>query len=508
MLKLDKRCSGVLLHITSLPSAFGIGDLGPTAFKFADQLARAHQSIWQVLPIVPVGYGYSPYQSPSTFAGNPHFISPELMLEEGLLQQKEVDSAKIEDSNFVSFEDVSRNKERLFDLAYRRFTENGALREEAKRFSDRHAFWLDSYALFQTIKESQDFRPWYEWPKDLAHRNPEALARFQSEHQNRLERHKFVQFLFYRQWNSLHAHCRQNGISLLGDVPIYVAHDSADVWANRHLFYLDENGQCTVIAGVPPDYFSETGQRWGNPLYRWDKFEETDYQWWVQRLRSTLELVDGIRIDHFRGFEAYWEIPADQETAVNGRWVQGPAYSFFDSVARHLGQVPIVAEDLGLITDGVVQLIEHYGFPGMAILQFGFDSGPHAKFLPHNYEKNLVAYSGTHDNDSVLGWYYNFNSTQSAETERKARDYAEDYLALDRYAEDEKQWAFSRALYQSVANVVVLPVQDILGLGSESRMNTPGTSRGNWVWRLQRGQLTDAHIDRLAKLTFESGRGG
>ncbi len=504
LIDLNHRRSGVLLHISSLPSRYGIGDLGPNAHSFVSRLAEANQRLWQVLPLVPLGYGYSPYQSPSTFAGNSLFISPALLYEAGLVDDVDLARAEVPDSNYVSFEEVARKKEQLFEIAWRNFKVGSfdELSLSFAEFQERNDFWLADYSLFAAIKESQELRPWYEWPVPLANKEPAAVFAFKESAGERIEYHQFVQFLFFRQWNQLHQHARANNVGIIGDVPIYVAHDSADVWSNRHLFFLDDDGKCTVVAGVPPDYFSETGQRWGNPLYRWDVHASDGYEWWVQRFRAILNIVDGIRIDHFRGFEAYWEIPGDQPTAVNGQWVPGPRYQLFDTIERRLGKLPIIAEDLGVITQGVVDLIERYNFPGMAILQFGFDSGPAAKFLPHNYNRNLVAYTGTHDNDSVLGWYYNMNSTQSVEVEERARDFARRYLAIDLFEEGQVHWSFIRAILQSPANLAIIPMQDLLGLGSESRMNTPGTDTGNWVWRLNQGQFETLKLDTLAELTY------
>jgi 4-alpha-glucanotransferase len=500
------RTSGLLLHLTSLPSPYGMGDLGPTAFQFADFLAYARQQLWQVLPLVPVGHGYSPYASPSTFAGNPHLISPHLLHEQGLLTKADLAGVPDFPADRVDFARVIPWKLGLLKQAHAHFQAHATARVRARfeAYCTEQADWLADYALFMALKEAHGGAGWTTWEADLVSRKPAALAAARKRLALEVQQRQFWQYLFSEQWESLKAYCNGKGIRIFGDLPIYVAHDSADVWANPHLFYLDAAGNPTVVAGVPPDYFSETGQRWGNPIYRWEEMQETGYAWWVRRMARALELVDLVRLDHFRGFEAYWEVPASEPTAVNGRWVQGPGAALFETFQEQLGTLPVIAEDLGLITDGVRAIMQQFQFPGMAILQFGFDAGPTNNFLPHNYQKNLAAYTGTHDNDTVAGWYFNNDSTQEAEVAEAARTYCRRYLDIQ--DEAELHWNFIRTLLSSVANLAVVPMQDLLGLGSEARMNTPGKADGNWGWRYTPDQLTYSLAERLRELTELYGR--
>ena len=503
------RASGLLLHITSLPSRFGIGDLGPEAFRFADFLAATRQQLWQMLPLVPTGYGYSPYAAPSTYAGNVLLISPDRLLEEGWLTAEDVGDVPHFQSATVDFEGVSAYKHELLKTAWQRFSAQ-ALPAELKAFDaycSHHAEWLDDWALFETIKQDHDEKEWMTWDAALRDHDPSALAAYEKANTDRIQMRKFWQFLFESQWADLKAYCNERGIRIFGDLPIYVAQDSADVWANRHLFTLRDDGYPTTIAGVPPDYFSETGQRWGNPLYKWDEMKATGYAWWTSRMARILELVDLVRLDHFRGFEAYWEVPATEETAINGQWKQGPGADLFDTLERNLGEVPLIAENLGVITDGVTNLMQRFDFPGMAILQFAFDSDATNEFLPHNYAEPLVAYTGTHDNDTLMGWWTETTSTQDAEQIARAKAYCAAYLGLDAGHEAEQlPWKALEALMRSVARYVVTPVQDLLGLGADARMNTPGTTNGNWGWRIAPDALDAGVGARLASLTEESGR--
>jgi 4-alpha-glucanotransferase len=502
------RSSGVLLHVTSLPGPFGIGDLGPEAFAFVDRLADAGQSVWQVLPIVPVGYGYSPYASPSTFAGNPLLVSPEVVLGQGLLRAEEVDTGQSFPDDTVDFATVIPFKEDLLRKAYVRFRTGGfpELERQFESFRERNGFWLHDYSLFDALKTAYGGVQWTEWPAELVRRSPEALERERHRLEDDIVMRQFWQYLFFEQWSQLHQHCTRKGVRIMGDLPIYVAHDSADVWSNPELFELDDHGRPLVVAGVPPDYFSETGQRWGNPIYRWERMRETAFEWWTRRFRAILDQVDIVRNDHFRRFEAFWEIPESEPTAVVGRWVKGPGSDLFKTLQHRLGSLPLVAEDLGVITEGVVRLKEEFGLPGMAILQFAFDSDPSAGFLPHNYARDVVAYTGTHDNDTVVGWYYNATSTQDARVEQRARAYCREYLGFDELNEDGLHWRFITALQASVAALVVFPVQDLLGLSSDARMNTPGQVWNNWIWRLRAGDLTEEVLLRLRNLTRVYGR--
>lgn len=502
------RSSGLLLHVSSLPSPHGIGDLGQNAYRFADLLEETGQRIWQVLPLVPVGLGNSPYSSPSTFAVNPLFISPERLVRDGLLE--EVPKPPSLPSDHVAFDQVINYKEALLRHAFERFA-SGSSRlapEGFRQFCAENAYWLDDYALFMALKSAYDGAPWTAWPAELASRDEQALDEVEVKYARSIERHKLLQYLFFRQWTELKQYCNTRSISLFGDLPIYVAHDSADVWAHRELFFLDDEGYSTVVAGVPPDYFSETGQRWGNPIYRWERMRENGYAWWTRRFDHIFKLVDLIRLDHFRAFAGYWEIPASEETAIHGRWVQGPGASLFRSIEERLGPLPLVAENLGMITADVTDLMNDFAFPGMAVLQFAFGEGADHPFLPHNLRRNVVAYTGTHDNDTIVGWWRNLQA--DPESARSVR-FARKYLMPDRSeneigSSDEMHWVAIRAMMASPADYVVSPVQDVLGLGSEARMNTPGRGTGNWTWRLRWDQMTPDVIRRLKTLTAVHGR--
>ncbi len=503
------RSSGVLLHISSLPSPFGIGDLGPSAYKFADLLQQAHQKVWQVLPIVPAGFGHSPYASPSTFAGNPLLISPEHLAKDGLLTPHDLEHALTFDDQKVQFSSVVPYKFNLLETAFNRF-EHGQSQIETKSFDafcEAQAWWLDDYALFAVLKFVNDGAEWVSWDETVKFRSPAGLAEARETHASGIRMQQFWQFLFYRQWLALKDYCNERDIKIFGDLPIYVAHDSADVWANQDLFQLDEEGRQTVVAGVPPDYFSETGQRWGNPIYRWDKMEAQDFEWWIRRFKAILEQVDYVRLDHFRGFEAYWEVPASEETAINGVWVEGPKHILFERLQEKLGDLPVIAENLGVITDGVVSIMEAFEFPGMAILQFAFDGDASSEFLPHNYIDHLVAYTGTHDNDTLMGWWRNDSSTQDEATKQRAREYASNYLALQNVSEHQLHWAFNRAIMASVAKLAILPLQDLMGIDSSGRMNTPGTvGDQNWAWRFTFDMIPEGTFEQLGHLTKLYGR--
>ena len=501
MSTLPPRRSGLLLHITSLPSRYGIGDLGPAAYAFADGLARTHQRLWQVLPLGPIGYGHSPYSSPSTFAGNPLLISPERLVDTGLLERADLADAPDFPPDHVDFKRVLPFRRALLEKAYRRFFEAPDVHAEAfERFREGNADWLDDYALFMALKEAIG-GAWTDWPRPLALRHEKALEEARAQHAEAVRMHQFWQWLFAEQWAALKAYCNGRGIALFGDIPIYVAHDSADVWASADQFFLDEDGRPVVVAGVPPDYFSETGQRWGNPIYRWDAMREEGYTWWKRRMAAVLAQVDLVRLDHFRAFAAYWEIPAEEETAIRGQWVDGPGSDLFDALRDELGALPVVAEDLGVITPDVRALMVEQGFPGMAVLLFAFHGDPASPFLPHNHLPEQVAYTGTHDNDTVVGWWRERFSTEDAEAVEESQQFTRAYLDLDASREADIHWAFIRALLGSVARTAIMPVQDLLGLGNEARMNTPGQGQGNWGWRLRPGQLTSDVEKRLRTLT-------
>jgi 4-alpha-glucanotransferase len=488
------RSSGVLLHPTSLPGPFGIGDLGPAARAWIDALARARQQWWQILPLGPTAYGDSPYQCFSAFAGNPYLVSPERLLQDGLLDAADVAGVAFP-ADHVDYGPVIEFKVRILDRAWDNFQAGRAswMREPFERFQREKAGWLEDYALFMTLKDVCGGQTWHDWPAELRQRDPAALARAREEHAEPCRRHQFRQFLFFRQWWELRHYARERGIRIIGDAPIFVAIDSADVWAQPHLFWLDERRRPTVVAGVPPDYFSRTGQLWGNPLYDWTALKRTGYAWWIDRLRALIELVDLVRLDHFRGFEAYWEVPAGHPTAEVGRWVKGPDAELLDTLRTAFGSLPIIAEDLGLITAEVEALRDRFNLPGMRILQFAFSGEPHHPYLPHNFVRSTVVYTGTHDNDTTRGWY---NALGDAERDRVRR-----YLARDG---SDITWDLIRLAWSSVADYAVVPLQDLLDLDTAARMNTPGRAVGNWAWRFT--DVPHAVLDRLADLTMLYGR--
>jgi 4-alpha-glucanotransferase len=491
------RAAGVLLHPTSLPGPYGVGDFGDELLAFLDWAESAGLRIWQVLPLNPPGYGYSPYGCLSSYAGNPLLISPQRLVDAALLPPHAIESMPRFPAGRVDFEAAMPFKAELLRQSYAFFRDHASDEQRAAlQAFERDNGWLPDWALFATLKEQNGGRAWAEWPAALAARDRDAVAQARKELGDEIRFHKYVQWLFFTQWAEVRRAADARGIEIMGDVPIYVACDSADVWANRHLFQLDEAGQPTVVAGVPPDYFSATGQRWGNPLYRWDLLRETRYRWWVSRFRAALRFADVIRIDHFRGFAAYWEIPANEPTAIHGRWMPGPGKSLFDAVRSALGDLPLVAEDLGFITPEVHELRRSIGIPGMKILQFGFAqvNSPH---LPHSYSRETVVYTGTHDNDTARGW---FETASAAE-----RDTAAAYLGLN--GDEDAAWALIRAAFTSVADTAIVPVQDILSLGSEARMNRPGDGNDNWSWRLREGALTKAHAENVKRLAELSGRG-
>jgi len=492
-----RRAAGVLLHPTSLPGSYGIGDLGDEAVSFLDWAQSAGMRVWQVLPLNPPGYGASPYGCLSSFAGNPLLISPQRLLQEELLDPDDVAELPKFSPEHVEFERVHEYKFGLLRKSWEHFNERASeeLRAELEAFidADEQREWLDDYTLYMALKDAAGGGPWWEWSAPLAAREDKAIAAARREHADAIRFWQYVQFLFFRHWAVVREAARSRGIQILGDVPIYVAGDSADVWGNREMFQLDENGWPTVVAGVPPDYFSATGQRWGNPLYRWDVMRETEYRWWIARVRTNLRLADVIRLDHFRGFAAYWEIPAAEPTAVHGRWMPGPGLALFDALRGALGELPLVAEDLGFITEDVHELRRNTGLPGMKILQFGFgqDDSPH---LPHRFDPHTVVYTGTHDNDTARGWF------ETASDEERAN--AMTYLGTSDPAEIAP--ALIRTAYTSVAETAIVPVQDILALGADARMNTPGAEQHNWSWRLASGALTHdtaAALRRLAQVT-------
>jgi 4-alpha-glucanotransferase len=488
------------LHPTSLPGRHGIGDLGSEAHAFVDFLASTGQRWWQMLPLGPTGYGNSPYQSHSSFAGNILLIDLDMLVERGWLAAEECCSDAAMPVDSVNFDAVATLKDAALRQAFDRFQAKGD-RGQLDEFVATNRSWLNDYAFYQALKDAHGGLPWFEWEPELAARKPSACIEWRERLADTTRYHEFVQFLFDVQWQALRRACGEHGIALIGDLPIFVAHDSADVWANPQLFYLDESGRPLVVAGVPPDYFSETGQLWGNPLYRWEVHAADDYSWWVARLGQLLRRVDLVRIDHFRGFEAYWEIPAGSTTAEPGRWVQGPGSTFFGAIRRRLGSLPLIAEDLGMITPSVIALRDEFGLPGMRVLQFGFgpDEGSD-KMLPHRFEPHCVVYTGTHDNDTTCGWFTSTEiaTTQSPEEVQAERAFARRYVHT---LGDEFHWDMIRLAFASVADTAIIPLQDILGLDSRARMNVPGTAGGNWRWRFRSGQIDLRVRERLAELT-------
>lgn len=496
----SSRTSGILLHPSSLPGPWGIGDLGPVAYWFVDFLAAAGQSLWQVLPLGPTGYGDSPYQCFSAFAGNPLLISIDDLIGQGLLSGDEAKAVLGQlPSDRVDFGALIPAKQALLRRSFERFrSRHGTpLHQAYTKFCIDNAEWLADYALFMAIKEAQGGVSWHHWQPELRDRHPAALAQARRTLATAIDYHQFLQFLFFRQWQALKAYANQHGVSIIGDAPIFVADDSADVWANRELFFVDSDGMPTVVAGVPPDYFSVTGQRWGNPLYRWDTMAATGYRWWVARMRQAFTLYDMLRLDHFRGFEAYWEVPASAPTAIEGRWVQGPGADLFHVLRAELGDLPLIAEDLGLITPEVEALRREFNLPGMKVLQFAFGDDPTNPYLPHNYTPNYVVYTGTHDNDTTLGWF----NTLDPDTRAAVLT----YLGRDEQTVD-IAWDLMRLGLMSVASYAITPLQDVLRLGSEARMNIPGRLGGNWNWRFPAEALHDELAHQLRQLTRVYGR--
>lgn len=493
------RASGILLHPTSFPSRFGIGDLGPAARQFIDFLHASDQQLWQILPLGPTGHGNSPYMCFSSIAGNPLLISLDLLLEQGFLTEEDVAHLYDFPAEWVDFDRVVETKMPVLLKAARCFREKATLgqRQAYDAFCASQAYWLNDYALFMALKDAFHGASWHQWDTAIAHRHPEALATWHTKLSEQIFQHKFLQFEFFSQWAALKEYANEVGIQIIGDIPIYVAHDSVDVWAFPHLFHLDpKTGEPALMAGVPPDYFSETGQLWGNPIYHWERLEQTQFEWWIERFKATLQYVDIVRIDHFRGFCAYWAVAQGEETAINGEWLEGPGKTFFEALRAQLGHLPIIAEDLGVITPDVEELRDHFQFPGMKVLQFAFGGGADNPFLPFNYERNAVVYSGTHDNDTTQGWF------------QKLADYERDRLLryLGCTSSEGIHWDVIRLAMGSVANQAIFPLQDLLGFGSDARMNYPGKPTGNWGWRYQADRLTRDLSHHLKNLTHLYGR--
>lgn len=491
------RASGILLHPTSLPGDFGIGDLGDAAFRFVDWLVEAGQTYWQVLPLNLTGWGGSPYATVSAFAGNVLLISPGKLLEDGLIDADTVASWSDLNKDKVDFGAVDEGKHTLLAQAFERFRSGGLpeLTPGFTTFTRENAWWLDDFALFIALKNSNGHKPWIEWAEPLKTRTKDALDRARSQFAREIDAQKFFQFLFFRQWDEVKRYSNERGVRLIGDIPIFVAHDSADVWCNQKLFKLNEDGTSKVVAGVPPDYFSTTGQLWGNPIYDWQAMKAHDFGWWTARIAFTLKMVDVTRLDHFIGFAHNWEVPGEDATAENGVWVDVPGSELFETLHRRLGELPVIAEDLGAVTPAVEKLRDSFGFPGMRILQNAFGGDAHNRDLPHNYVRNSVAYPGSHDNDTSRGWFKRMP--------KNVRRHCKKYL---RSTGRDISWDMMRAVWASVADTAIAPLQDVLSLGSEARMNTPATGEGNWQWRFGDGDLNEELATRLREMTELYGR--
>jgi 4-alpha-glucanotransferase len=502
------RASGILLHPTSLPGDYGIGDLGPNAYEFVDLLVEAKQTYWQILPLGPTGYGDSPYQCFSAFAGNTLLISPEKLVDDGLLTEEQIANRPDFPAHKVDFGGVYEWKNKILPEAYKSFQQTTSvdLRGKFETFIQENGWWLDDFAAYRAIKLSQDQKAWYEWPAPLKLREKGPLAAKVDQLFDEVHAQKFYQFLFFRQWQELKEYANKNGVKIIGDIPIFIALDSADVWCNQSKFKLNADGSPKVVAGVPPDYFSKTGQLWGNPIYNWDAMKADGFHWWIARVAFTLKTVDVVRVDHFRGFAAAWEVPGDDPTAEHGRWVDVPGKELFLALKRAIGELPVIAEDLGVITPDVEELRDGFGFPGMRILQFAFGGDAKNHDLPHNYIRNCVAYTGTHDNDTTVGWWLSqagAGSTRDTAAITHEHDFCLKYLNTDG---TEIHWDFIRAVWASVADTAVTPLQDLLGIGTEGRMNLPASTSGNWYWRYTDGSITDEIVERLKGMTETYGR--
>jgi 4-alpha-glucanotransferase len=503
------RQAGILLHPTSVPGRYGIGEIGPEAHRWLAHLNGMSQKLWQVLPMGPTGYGDSPYQTLSTFAGNTMLISFDSLREDSLLREEDLQGFPTFPEEHVEYGPVLLARSKILHKVAQSFGRRASpiLKAAWMQFCEDESKWLEDYTLFAALKKEHGGGPWIHWPEQLRRREPATLTAARKKHSMEMKHSKILQFLFFHQWHSIREDARRRGISLIGDIPIFVAHDSADVWCHPELFFLDTNGNPTVIAGVPPDYFSATGQRWGNPLYRWDIHKKEKFSWWIDRLRSTFRLYDIVRIDHFRGFESYWEIPAHESTAIHGRWIHGPGRNLFDAAHQALGPLPILAEDLGVITPQVDALRDELGFPGMRILQFAFGDGPQPEsFRPDSYPSNCAVYTGTHDNDTTVGWYRSEpgkDSTRNADQIAREQHNVRTYLSTDG---SQIHWDLIALALRSNANTAIYPLQDVLGLGSTARMNIPGRDQGNWSWRFRWEQLSPDIEQRLHRMTCEAKR--
>jgi len=489
------RSSGILMHITSLPNKQGIGTFGKEAYDFVDFLKKSGQSYWQLLPIGPTGYGDSPYQSLSTFAGNILLIDLEILKEKKLLTVEDFKEREFGDnSNSVDFTKVNKEKIDLLRIAFSRAEK--AYKRELDTFVEEHKSWLIDYTLFMALKYDNDLKSWQEWPAAIRTREAAAMKSAQEQHKDEMKFWTFVQYIFFKQWHELKVYANKNGVEMIGDIPIYVAEDSSDVWSNPELFLLDEENKPISVSGCPPDAFSATGQLWGNPIYNWELMDTQGYKWWIERIRASYQLFDVVRIDHFRGFESYWSIPGGSENAVNGEWIKGPEMKLFDAIKEELGELKVIAEDLGFLTQEVADFKDASGYPGMKVLEFAFDSKEESDYLPHNYDNNCFVYTGTHDNDTVQGW---FNNTDQGDIDKAIA-----YLKLTK--EEGYHWGFIRGAWSSVGVVAIAQMQDFLGLDEKARMNIPSTIGGNWEWRMVPDQLTDELAKKIYDMTKLYGR--
>lgn len=493
-----QKSSGILMHISSLPSQYGIGDFGQEAYRFVDFLVESNQKLWQILPMGPTGYGDSPYQSFSAFAGNPYFIDLEDLVERGLLEEGDLKKLKEENvEGSINYGMLYNSKFPILRKAFEKFNELKKI-NEMKTFEKKHSYWLEDYTLFMAIKGKFDQNNWQEWPHEYKFRDVKALEKISTELKKEMDYFTFLQYIFYLQWDKLKSYANVKGIKIIGDIPIFVSPDSADAWSKSEMFLFDEEMKSVKVAGCPPDAFSVDGQLWGNPLYDWKHMDETGYKWWIERIRACFELHDIVRIDHFRGFESYWAIPAGSATAVTGAWEKGPGMKLFNAINKALGDKPIIAEDLGFLTPEVEKLLKDSTYPGMKILLFAFDSKEENDYLPHKYPINSVAYTGTHDNMTVLGWY-----REAPEDEKKGCHEYLDNMKIEAY---EINWKFIEAVWETKSQMVLTQTQDLLGLDNSGRMNTPSTSEGNWQWRLKKGELDHHTAKRLTELTRKNGR--
>lgn len=492
---MNKRGSGILLHITSLPSPYGIGTFGKEAYEFVDFLKKAGQRYWQILPLGMTSFGDSPYQSFSAYAGNPYFIDLNTLIEYGYLKEDEIIDIDFgDDESEVDYEKVFLNRMPILRRAYERAVKEQS--HEILAFKEENIDWIDDYSLYMAVKTDHDLRSWQEWDEDIKLRKPKAIKYYRDNFEDEINFWVYLQYEFFKQWNRLKKYAKDNDIEIIGDIPIYVAEDSADVWANSNLFLLDEELIPTKVSGCPPDAFSETGQLWGNPIYDWKAMEDSEFYWWIKRIEANYRLYDIIRIDHFRGFESYWQVAYGEKTAIDGEWVKGPGMKLFDAIRSELGDISVIAEDLGFLTDEVLDFREKSGFPGMKVLQFAFDAREESDYIPHSYVKNCVVYTGTHDNDTVDGWFEN--------TDKDDVELAIKYLKLNK--DEGYNWGFIRGAWSSVANLAVAQMQDFLGLGDEARMNIPSTLGGNWQWRLKKEDLTDELAEKINDITKLYGR--